>query len=143
MKLPNWLVALGYLGLLPFLVAPLVLTLWPHSAPAWLDGVWINYVILVAVFLAGSLWGFGIVMISQGGNGLGVWIASLLMLLTWGATWFSLRNSLYSLAVIFSLLLLTDLWRERVMGPFPGYFKLRGILTFGALAAILWRAFLP
>ncbi|MEK6807166.1 MAG: DUF3429 family protein [Pseudomonadota bacterium] len=143
MKLPNWLVALSYLGLVPFLAGPLALTLWPHSAPAWLQGAWINYVILVAVFLSGSLWGFGIVMLSQGGSGLGVLIASALALLIWADTLLSLHHSLYGLIVIFSLSLLADLWRERSMGPFPSYFRLRCNLTLGALVAIAWRIALP
>ncbi len=143
MKVPNWLVALSYAGLLPFLVGPLMLTFWPESAPSWLNSAWINYVILVAVFLTGALWGFGVVVVSEGGNGAGILIASALMLLIWASTLLSLRNTLYALAVIFSLSLLADLWRERVMGAFPGYFRLRAILTFGALAAIVWRLLLP
>lgn len=139
MKLPIWLVGLGYGGLLPFLAGPLVLTLWPSSAPVWLDEIWFSYVALVAVFMAGTLWGFGVVILSEGGSGRGVLIASSLMLLVWVSTWLDPYPSLYALLVVYALSLLADHWREREMGSFPGYFKLRSLLTVGALGAIVWR----
>lgn len=142
MRLPIWLVLMGYLGLVPFLAGPALLSFAPEQAPTWLDKVWLQYIVLVAVFLAGTLWGFGIAGVSEGGSGLAVMLASGLMLLSWMATWLPLRASLYALMVIFALGLLTDLWRERTLGQFPGYFQLRSLLTVGAIAALLWRALL-
>lgn len=139
MRLPLIVVALGYTGLIPFVIGPAWLTFQPETAPEWLDFVWVNYVTLLAAFLAGTFWGFALPAI-QGPNGLiGMFIASVLMLLTWVTMSMVLPYELYALAGVFLLLLLADFWRERTLDTLPGYFKLRTTLTAGAIAAIAWR----
>ena len=46
---------------------------------------------------------------------------------------------LYALALVFLLQLLADFWRERTLDTIPGYFRLRVLLTVGAIGAIAWR----
>ena len=139
MRLPALVAALGYAGLLPFFAGPAWLALSPESAPAWLDQAWAAYVTLLAAFLAGTFWGFALPAI-EGPNGqLGVFFASVLMLLTWLTMLFGFRLQLYGLAIVFALLLLADFWRERTLDTIPGYFTLRATLTTGAIAAIAWR----
>src|SRR5690349_17129261 len=122
MRLPLIVSLLGYAGLLPFVAGPLWLTLAPGSAPAWLDQVWINYVTLLAAFLAGTFWGFALPAI-QGPDGLlGMFIAAVLMLLIWLTMTLSFKVQLLSLAVVLALLLLADFWRERTLDTLPGYF---------------------
>lgn len=138
MRLPRLVVLLGYAGLAPFLVGPLWLTFAPASAPAWLDRAWLEYVTLVAAFLAGTFWGFALPAV-EGPNGqLGLFIASMLLLLTW-ITMVLPGYQLYLLALVFLLQLLADLWRERTLDTLPGYFRLRSTLTIGAIATIAWR----
>lgn len=142
MRLPLIVSLLGYAGLLPFVAGPLWLTLAPDSAPAWLDQVWIDYVTLVAAFLAGTFWGFALPAV-QGPNGLlGMFIAALLMLATWLTMSLAFKFQLLALAAVFALLLLADFWRERTLDTLPGYFLLRTTLTAGAIAAIAWRLLL-
>jgi hypothetical protein len=137
MRLPRLVIALAYAGLLPFLTGPLWIML--GTPPAWLDHAWIAYVVLIAAFLAGTFWGFALPA-SEGPEGLlGLLIASLLMLLTWGAMILPFRESLLALSAVFFLLLLADFWRERTLGTVEGYFTLRTTLTVGVLLAIAWR----
>ena len=46
---------------------------------------------------------------------------------------------LAGLALVFLLLLLADLWRERTLDTIGGYFRLRSALTAGVIVAIGWR----
>ena len=139
MRLPLIVTLLGYAGLIPFVIGPAWLTVSPQTAPDWLDGMWANYVTLVAAFLAGTFWGFALPAV-QGPNGLlGMFMASVLLLLIWLATPLAFQVQLYALAGVFALLLLADFWRERTLDTLPGYFMLRTVLTAGAIAAIAWR----
>jgi hypothetical protein len=134
---------LAYAGLLPFAAGPLWLSVSPASAPTWLDPLWINYVTLLAAFLAGTFWGFALPA-AQGPAGiLGIFIASMLMLLTWLAMSLPFGVRLYALAGVFLLLLIADFWRERTLDTLPGYFTLRSTLTVGAIATIAWRIWMP
>ena len=139
MRLPLIVSLLGYAGLLPFVAGPLWLNLSPATAPAWLDQVWINYVTLLAAFLAGTFWGFALPAIQGPAGLLGMFIASVLLLLTWLTMTLSFKVQLLSLALVFTLLLLADFWRERTLDTLPGYFMLRTVLTAGSIAAIAWR----
>src|SRR5689334_13040888 len=139
MRLPMIVVLLGYAGLVPFVLGPLWLTLDPAGAPTWLDRAWTNYVTLLAAFLAGTFWGFALPAI-EGPNGiLGMFIASLLLLLTWVTMVLAPAYQLYLLALVLLLQLLADYWRERTLDTVPGYFRLRVTLTVGAIASIAWR----
>jgi len=142
MRLPRLVILLGYAGLIPFLAGPLWLTLSPQTAPMWLDHVWMAYVTLIAAFLAGTFWGFALMAAAGPEGKLGIFIASLLMLLTWVAMWLPFKLSLYGLLLVFLLLLLADFWRERTLDTIPGYFMLRTTLTVGVLVAIAWRLLL-
>lgn len=139
MRLPMIVTLMGYAGLIPFLAGPLWLTASPGSAPAWLDSVWINYVTLLAAFLAGTFWGFALPAIQGPAGIFGMFIAAVLMLLTWVGMSFTGSYRLYALAVVFLLLLIADFWRERTLDTLPGYFALRSTLTAGAIAALAWR----
>jgi hypothetical protein len=139
MRLPLIVILLGYAGLIPFVLGPAWLTFAPASAPSWLDFVWINYVTLLGAFLAGTFWGFALPA-AQGPAGMfGMFVASVLMLLTWLAMSLPYRVELYALAAVFLLLLIADFWRERTLDTLPGYFRLRSTLTVGAIATIAWR----
>ena len=139
MRLPPLVFALGFAGLVPFFAGPLWLTLAPLSAPQSLDHMWLLYGALVASFMAGTFWGFS-APASQGSAGLvGLLLASVLMLLTWAALALPFAASLLALAGVFVLQLLAEMWRERALDTLPGYFRLRVILTVGAVAAIAWR----
>lgn len=139
MRLPLIVTLLGYAGLIPFVLGPLWLTLDPAGAPTWLDRAWTNYVTLLAAFLAGTFWGFALPAI-EGPNGiLGMFIASLLLLLTWVTMVLAPAYQLYLLALVLLLQLLADYWRERTLDTVPGYFRLRVTLTVGAIASIAWR----
>jgi hypothetical protein len=139
MRLPLIVTLLGYAGLLPFVAGPAWLTFAPATAPAWLDPFWINYVTLLAAFLAGTFWGFALPAVQGPAGMLGIFIASMLMLLTWLAMSLAFGVRLYALAVVFLLLLIADFWRERTLDTLPGYFALRSTLTVGAIATIAWR----
>lgn len=141
MRLPLVVTLMGYVGLIPFVAGPLWLTVAPATAPAWLDPVWLNYVTLIAAFLAGTFWGFALPAIEGPAGILGLAIASGLLLLTWLAM--SLPSlQLLLLGVVFLLLLLADFWRERTLDTIPGYFRLRALLTIGAIGTIAWRMML-
>lgn len=142
MRLPPLVVALGYAGLLPFFVGPLWLTFSPETVPVWLDRAWVAYATLLAAFLAGTFWGFALPAIEGPTGQLGIFIASMLLLITWLTMLVGFRIELYGLAVVFALLLLADFWRERTLDTIPGYFKLRSTLTAAAIAAIAWRLLL-
>ena len=139
MRLPLLVTLLGYAGLIPFLVGPAWLTFAPASAPAWLDMMWLGYVTLIAAFLAGTFWGFALPAAQGPAGMLGMFIASVLMLLTWLAMLLEPATRVYAMAAVFLLLLIADFWRERTLDTLPGYFALRTTLTVGALAAIAWR----
>lgn len=138
MRLPLVVTLMGYVGLIPFVAGPLWLTVAPDRVPGWLDHVWIEYVTLIAAFLAGTFWGFALPAIEGPAGIAGMLIASSLLLLIWAAM--ALPSlQLLLLSVVFLLLLLADFWRERTLDTIPGYFKLRAMLTVGAIAAIAWR----
>jgi hypothetical protein len=139
MRLPLIVTLLGYVGLIPFVLGPLWLTVSPATAPAWLNRAWVDYVTLLAAFLAGTFWGFALPTV-QGPSGiLGMFIASLLLLVIWTTMALTSPDRLYLLALVFLLQLLADFWRERTLDTLPGYFMLRATLTVGAIAAIAWR----
>lgn len=142
MRIPWLITALGYAGLLPFLAGPLWQMLAPDSAPAWLDKAWWMYIALVAVFLAGTFWGFALPAVEGPAGMLGVLIASALMWVSWVALMLPFAQSLYVLILNFLLLLAADFWRERTLDTIPGYFALRTTLTVGVMAAIGWRLML-
>lgn len=141
MRLPLMVTVMGYVGLIPFVVGPLWLTVAPASAPAWLDAAWLHYVTLIAAFLAGTFWGFALPAIEGPAGIAGLLIASFFLLVIWLAM--SLPSlTLLLLSVVFLLLLLADFWRERTLDTIPGYFRLRASLTVGAIATIAWRLML-
>lgn len=142
MRLPLIVTLLGYAGLIPFVLGPLWLSVSPQTAPDWLDGMWANYVTLLAAFLAGTFWGFALPAVQGPSGVLGTFIAAVLLLLIWLATPLPFQLQLYALAGVFALLLLADLWRERTLDTLPGYFLLRTVLTVGAIATIAWRLIL-
>ena len=139
MRLPPIVLALGVVGLLPLLAGPLWWTLSPQSVPAWLDYRWIVYSALVASFMSGTFWGFALPAIEGTEGQIGVFIASLLMLLIWVVMALPFQGALYGLMLVYLLLLLADFWRERTLGSVEGYFAMRSGLTVGALAALAWR----
>lgn len=141
MRLPLTVTLMGYLGLVPFVLAPLWLSLSPPTAPAWLDAVWLHYVTLIAAFLAGTFWGFALPAVEGAAGVLGMVIAAGLL----GCTWLAMslpQVQIELLAVVFLLLLVADFWRERVLDTVPGYFRLRATLTVGAIVALAWRLML-
>ena len=138
MRLPLIVVLLGYAGLVPFVLGPAWLAFSPGTAPEWLSAAWAGYVTLLAAFLAGTFWGFALPAIEGPSGLLGMFIASLLLVLTWVTMILSSVWQLYLLAVVFLLQLLADYWRERTLDTIPGYFKLRVTLTAGAIASIAW-----
>jgi len=139
MRLPLIVTLMGYAGLIPFVIGPLWLTIAPGTVPYWLDRAWLQYVTLLAAFLAGTFWGFALPAV-EGPNGiLGLFIASALLLLTWVTMVLGPGYQLYLLALVFLLQLLADFWRERTLDTIPGYFRLRATLTAGAIAVIAWR----
>lgn len=138
-RLPPLVILLGFAGLLPFLAGPAWLTWAPHSAPALIDHVWLSYGALIASFMAGTFWGFALPAAEGDEGKLGMLIASVLMLITWAATALPMRGALYTLIAVFALLLLADIWRERVLGSVEGYFFMRALLTLGVIATIGWR----
>ena len=139
MKLPPLVFALGFAGLLPCFVGPLWLSLAPQSAPIWLDHLWLLWIALVASFMAGTFWGFS-APAAQGRDGMiGLLAASALMLLTWASTALPFKAAVAALAAVFALQLAAEIWRERALDTIPGYFRLRALLTAGAVAALLWR----
>jgi hypothetical protein len=143
MKLPPLVFVLGFAGLVPFLAAPLWITVSAESAPPWLDHLWLTYGALVASFMAGTFWGFS-AFASQGTQGMvGLVVASALMLITWAATALPFRAAAIALAGVYVVQLLAEIWRERALDTLPGYFRLRAQLTIGVIVAIGWRLLLP
>lgn len=139
MRLPLIVQVMGYAGLIPFVAGPLWLQVSPATAPAWLDAMWIDYVTLLAAFLAGTFWGFALPAV-QGPEGvLGAFIAAVLMILTWFTMPLPFGYRLYAIAVVLLLLLIADFWRERTLDTIPSYFLLRTTLTAGSVAMIAWR----
>jgi hypothetical protein len=143
MRLPSWLVALSFAGLIPFLAGPVCVFAGWEPAALDVDLLWRSYVALIAVFLAGTFWGFALIAVNGPAGAAGVLIASLLVLLSWGASLLSFRESLAAFAVVYLLLLLADFWRERALDTIPGYFRLRAVLTGGALISIVLRLAQP
>ncbi len=142
MRLPPLVFLLGYAGLIPFIAAPLWFTLSPTTAPAWLDRVWVSYAVMIACFMSGTFWGLALI-VSEGTNGMiGMAMSAVLMMLTWGASLLPFRQELLALAVVYLLLVLAEIWRERVLDPLSGYFALRSTLTAGVLVTISWRLLL-
>jgi hypothetical protein len=139
MNLPRSLFLLGYAGLIPFIAGPLWLTLAPDSAPPWLDQAWLLYAALIAAFMAGTFWGLALVVAENPAGRLGMLLSAVLMLLAWGAALLPFFTALLALAIVFLLLALAELWRERVLDPMSSYFRLRIALTVGVLACIAWR----
>lgn len=139
MKLPPLIFALGYAGLIPFLIGPAWHAFAPASAPSWLDALWLSYATLIASFMAGTFWGMALIAAEGPEGQLGMVMSAVLMLLTWLATALPLRLELIALAVVFALLALAEVWRERVLDPLSGYFSLRITLTIGVCIAIGWR----
>lgn len=142
MKLPPLVFVLGYSGLLPFLADPLWLSVSPATAPAWLDHVWRMYAGMIASFMAGSFWGMALIVVEGPAGKLGMAMSGALMLLAWASLVLPFRASLVGLAVVFLLLVLAEIWRERTIDPLSGYFTLRASLTAGVLVCIAWRLLL-
>jgi hypothetical protein len=140
MKLPPLVFVLGLCGLLPFLAGPFLLTFAPQwLEPQWVDHSWLMYGALISSFMSGTFWGFS-AQAAQGPSGmLGLLIASVLLLLTWGSMLLPFEAAVIALGIVFMLLLGADVWRERVLDSIPGYFKLRVGLTVGVLVALTWR----
>lgn len=141
-RLPPLTYLLGYAGLLPFIAGPLWLSVQPDTAPAWLDGLWLSYAAMIASFMAGTLWGLALPT-AEGPNGLvGLAISTSLMLLAWVAAALPFAQAIVALALVFVLLVVAEIWRERVLDPLSGYFRLRVSLTAGVLACLVWRGLL-
>ena len=142
MRLPPLVFALGYTGLIPFLIGPLWLTLSPLTAPPWLDHLWLLYAAMIASFMAGTFWGMSL-LVAEGPNGMiGMALSAVLFLLSWATLALSFRLCLFALAGVFVLLVAAEVWRERTIDPLSGYFTLRATLTLGVLATIAWRVVL-
>lgn len=142
MRIPPLVYLLGYAGLIPFLIGPAWLSLSPDTAPGWLDQLWLMYAAMMASFMAGTFWGMAL-LVAEGPKGqVGMVMSGALMLLAWGSLALSFRGSLCALAVVFVLLALAEIWRERVLDPLSGYFTLRATLTAGVLVSIGWRLLL-
>jgi hypothetical protein len=142
MRLPPLVFLLGYAGLIPFIVAPLWLTVSPQTAPGWLDHVWVSYAVMIACFMSGTFWGLALI-VAEGPNGMiGLALSATLMILTWGASLLPFRQELLALAAVYLLLALCEIWRERTIDPLGGYSMLRVTLTVGVLLTIGWRLML-
>ena len=142
MKLPGWVLLLGFAGLAPFLAGPLWLTLSPQTAPEQIDRLWLLYGALIASFMAGTFWGFALPAVQGAEGAVGILLASILMLATWVVAALPFAMALPALGGLFLLLLLADYWRERTLGEVEGYFRLRAMLTVGVIAAVAWRILL-
>jgi hypothetical protein len=96
MRLPPLVFALGYAGLIPFLVGPLWLTLSPLTAPPWLDHLWLLYAAMIASFMAGTFWGMSL-LVAEGPNGMiGMALSAVLFMLSCGASAPSIRSAAIS-----------------------------------------------
>ena len=139
MKLPPMVLVLGYAGLIPFLADPLWITVSPDTAPVWLDRAWLFYAVMIASFMAGTFWRLALQVVDAPAGQLGLVLAIAQMLLAWGVLALPAGWTLPGLAVVFLLLLWTEVWRERVFDPLGGYMSLRVGLTIGVLVALAWR----
>lgn len=139
MRLPPLIYLLGYSGLIPFVAGPLWLTLSPGTAPAMLDRLWIDYAAMIASFMAGTFWGMAIITAGGPDGLIGMVMSTVLMLLAWATMALPFKLALIALAGVFVLLVLAEIWRERVLDPLSGYFTLRISLTAGVLVCIGWR----
>lgn len=138
-RLPLLVYLLGYAGLLPFIAGPAWLMAMPETAPVWLDRVWLSYAAMIASFMAGTLWGLALPT-AEGPDGLlGMALSTMLMLLAWGAAALPFVWALPALGLVFALLVVAEIWRERVLDPLSGYFGLRVSLTTGVLVCLSWR----
>lgn len=142
MKLPRLVLLLGYCGLIPFFVGPAWLSFAPESAPPDLDQAWLLYGAMIASFMAGTFWGLALVVIENPAGIAGLIIAAILMLLAWLALLMPFSYSLWTLALVFVLLGVAELWRERTLDPMGTYLRLRLVLTAGVLVALGWRLLL-
>jgi len=131
---------IGIAGLLLFAAGPAWMTLAPGSTPAPLPLAWMVYAAMVGSFMAGTLWGFALPAIDGPERHLALLTAALLMAMSWAALLVPTRWGLALLAAVFVLAFAADAWREHSSGGVDGYLRLRGILTLGALACLLWRA---
>lgn len=143
MKLPPLVFVLGYAGLVPFIAGPAWLTFAPESAPDGLDRVWLAYAAMIASFMAGTFWGLALLVAEGTAGRIGVVMSAVLMISAWATQLLAFRHSLIGLAVVFVLLALAEVWRERELDPLGGYLKLRVALTVGAVLCIVWRLMLP
>lgn len=138
MKLPALVAALGYAGLLPFLVMPLWLTLLPQAMSAAVEAAWLHYVAMVTIFLAGTFWGFALPA-SEGLVGrAGMSLAAGFAALAWLALLLPPRAALLGLAAVLLLQWLADVFLQRALGGVAGYLRLRGVLTLGACVGVGW-----
>jgi hypothetical protein len=142
MRLPPLVFALGYAGLIPFLMGPAWLAFSPHTVPPWLDHLWLLYAAMIASFMAGTFWGMSLLVVEGTEGRIGMVLSSVLFLLAWGVLALPFRWCLFGLAGVFVLLVAAEVWRERTIDPLSGYFTLRATLTIGVLAAIAWRVML-
>ncbi|HEX4873018.1 MAG TPA: DUF3429 domain-containing protein [Nevskiaceae bacterium] len=140
MQLSPWASVLGLAGLIPFFAGPLGHWLAATALPAGWDGYWIGYASLIASFMAGTQWGLTVPTSGGGWGLLGLLVSVSLMLLTWAATALPFDLQILALIGLFLLLLITDAVRERLIDSLPGYFRLRLLLTSGAVTALAWRA---
>lgn len=142
MTLPRLVLLLGYLGLIPFFLGPAWLSFAPESAPPDLDQAWLLYGAMIASFMAGSFWGLALVVIENPAGRVGMMIATVLMLLAWLALLLPFSLALWALGLVFVLLGVAELWRERTLDPLGTYLRLRLVLTAGVLIALGWRMLL-
>lgn len=133
---------LGYLGLLPFLINPLWLSLAPASIPYWLDYLWLSYAALIAGFMAGTLCGRSLAATAaqpQRASGLELWASNLFALAAWVALNLSLALAILVLTLVFAGLLLIDAQSARRL-PLPAwYLPLRLQLTTVVIVCLGWR----
>lgn len=139
MRLPRIVTLLGYAGLIPFLAGPLWLMVAGDQTPGWVEHAWLLWVAMIASFMSGTFWGFALPACEGPEGQVGLFAASLLLVLAWIAAILPSTAALAGLMAVFLLQLLADFWRERTLGSVEGYFQLRAVLTVGACVAIGWR----
>ncbi len=130
---PVWVLRLGRLGLIPFLVPGLAGWLWPAIAPL-AGSALAAYAALILSFLAGARWGMAVAAPSINNR-----IVSLAMLPS--LTGFALillppewRG--WQLAGLAAAYILQGYWDLRATTVPTWYASLRGQLTLGALAGL-------
>ena len=131
---------LGFLGLIPFMAGPLWLTVAPGSVPQSLDYLWLNYAALIASFMAGTFWGMALLSAPGSARNAALLLSNMLMLSTWFALQLAFIPSMIGIAAVFAALLIAEVWRERALVKLPDYFRLRVLLSTGAIACLGWRA---